>query len=189
MSSSSELALSSGMQQRMRQEYQSLRQQSQQSHDKMVDYINQHSEAERQTLEAAAAALARKREQLLATQPMLQHRTQFESSQEGMLRVEQKLAELQRQAFVKIQKLQATPAEKQALWEKVEKGIEAVLYSDDEMKAMAALRSQVQQALAGMGMVASGEGSAEAGAGGGSICAAGDAGENGGGTKCIRLAR
>ena len=139
--SSSELALSSGMQQRMRQEYQSLRQQSQQSHDKMVDYVNKHSEAERQALEAAAAALARKREQLLAGKPMRQHQHQFESSQAGMLRVEQQLAELQRQAFVKIQKLQAPPAEKQALWEKVEKGIETVLYSDDEMKAVAALRS------------------------------------------------
>lgn len=185
-SSRSELALPSGMQQRMRREYQSLRQQSQQSHGKIVDYVDQHSEAERQALEQAAAALARKREQLLAAQPMRQHRQQLESSQEGMLRVERQLAELQRQAFAKIQKLQAPPAEKQALWEKVEKGIEAVLYSDDEMKAVAALRSQVRQALAGMGMAA-----AEAAgdddsalAGGGAIC-----GEGSGATKCIRLAR
>ncbi len=181
--SSSELALSSGMQQRMRQEYQSLRQQSQQSHDKMVDYVNKHSEAERQALEAAAAALARKREQLLAGKPMRQHQHQFESSQAGMLRVEQQLAELQRQAFVKIQKLQAPPAEKQALWEKVEKGIETVLYSDDEMKAVAALRSQVQQALAGMGMPADQDGGGLAGGGGEASAAAATTD----GTKCISL--
>ena len=85
-------------------------------------------------------------------------------------------AELQRQAFVKIQKLQAPPAEKQALWEKVEKGIETVLYSDDEMKAVAALRSQVQQALAGMGMAA-GHGGGELAGGGGVVTICADSGD------------
>ena len=70
--------------------------------------------------------------------------TELETSPEET--ADRKLAELQRQAFVKIQKLQAPPAEKQALWEKVEKGIETVLYSDDEMKAVAALRSRVEGA-------------------------------------------
>lgn len=170
---SHDLALPSSTQQRMRREYQTLRQQSQQSHEKIADYVNQHSEAEQQALAAAAAALARKREALLQAQPMHRHRRQFETSQDGMLQVERQLAELQRQAYLKIQQLRASPAEKQALWQQVEQGIEAVLYSDDEMQAAAALRTQVQQALAGMGMAP------DAGSAAGGSAAAS--------TKCIAL--
>ena len=65
----------------------------------------------------------------------------------------------------------------------MEKGIETVLYSDDEMKAVAALRSQVQQALAGMGMPADQDGGGLAGGGGEASAAAATTD----GTKCISL--
>ena len=148
---SQELALPAGMQQRMQQSYRSSRQTLEASHKVMMDLLEQGTEKERHDFQKASEALQRKQSEVLTSQEAQTHHKRVQKSHQEMEAVEQQLADLQRKALRKSQGKNEPEAQKQALWEKVERGVEQVLYSDNEIQALHTFKNEIKKALSGGG--------------------------------------
>lgn len=145
-----------GLADRMRQQYSRHRSALEAAQSDITKYVQEHTADEQKAFEAAAAALQAKRRALLQKRELQAKRRRAEEAHDGMREVEHQLADLQRKAYRKIRNMDLPDERKRELAEEVERGIERVLYSDDELRAVAELRSQIKRSLAAGGAAAGG---------------------------------
>lgn len=131
---------------KMRTEYMQCRDQVERSSQALSRYLRDHTQAERESLERAAEALEAKQAALLASGEAQRKRQAHQQAVRRLQSVGYKVEDMQREAMRKIESMDVSLDEKRQLWSQVQAGIQTILHSDDELKALEEFKRQ----LAGM---------------------------------------
>lgn len=131
---------------KMRTEYMQCRDQVERSSQALSRYLRDHTQAERESLERAAEALEAKQAALLASGEARRKRQAHQQAVRRLQSVGYKVEDMQREAMRKIESMDVSLDEKRQLWSQVQAGIQTILHSDDELKALEEFKRQ----LAGM---------------------------------------
>ena len=141
-----------GQQQRWKREYAQHRSVLEDSEKKMRGYLEEHTRAEREALEAASRALREKQQRLLESDQVRAGRRQAEQAHERMQDIVYELEDIQRKALRQIQRSSDSPEQKARLWQRVVEGVQEVLYSADELAATRGLQRELERMLAAGGL-------------------------------------
>ena len=147
----SDLVPSSTVTARMRSEYSACRTELEAAGQEMTKYIREHTQAERRALEAAVEALDRKQRQLSESKPMQEKRRKHRAALDRLEDVAVQIDTMHRKALRAIQALDASVEEKGQLWRQVQDGIETIMHSDDELKAIREFKKQFKAMVGGGG--------------------------------------
>ena len=115
----------------------------------ITDYVRENTEEEMTKVQEALKVLYEKEQAVLESPEM---KTKQQEATEAYYILEDLIAELKdlsRRAFRRIQRMNTSEARKQTLWNEVTAGIERVVYSEDERRAVSALRNQLEGLFAG----------------------------------------
>ena len=147
----SDLVPSSTVTARMRSEYSACRTELEAAGEEMGKYIRENTQAERRALEAAVEALDRKQRQLSESKAMQAQRRKHRAALDRLEDVTVKIESMQRKALRAIQDLNVSVEEKRELWRQVQDGIETIMHSDDEIKAIRQFKKQFKAMVGGGG--------------------------------------
>ena len=145
------LVPSAGLTSRMRSEYSACRQELEASSHEISDYIRKHTQKERQHLEAALAALDHKQRQLQESAPVQAQQKKHQAALHRLEDVTEKIDKMYRKALRQIQAMDVSVAQKRELWRQVQDGIDTIMHSDDELKAMREFKAQFKAMIGGGG--------------------------------------
>ena len=135
----------------MRRQYTQHRQTFETLQGDITKYVEANTAKEQEDFRRAAEALQAKRRALLQDKQLREKQRLAEDAQDGMRDVEHQLVDLQRKAYRKIRHMDVPEERKAELWEQVERGVERVLYSEDEIQAVAQLRRDLKRSLSAGG--------------------------------------
>ena len=131
----------------MRRQYTQHRQTFEKLQGDITKYVEANTAKEQEDFRRATEALQAKRRALLQDKQLREKQRLAEDAQDGMRDVEHQLVDLQRKAYRKIRHMDVPEERKAELWEQVERGVERVLYSEDEIQAVAQLRRDLKRSL------------------------------------------
>ena len=117
----------------------------------ITEYVKEQTEDEMTQVQKALKGLYEKEKAVLESPEM---KTKQQEATEAYYKLEDLIAELKdlaRRAHRRIQRMNTSEAQKQTLWNEVTTGIERVVYSADEQRAVAALRTQLEGLFTGRG--------------------------------------
>ena len=129
---------------RMRTQYAQHRQQLDSAEQRIHGYITDNTQKERAALQKAYEDLHRRQTELLANDEMQRQQKTHRESLRRLDDLAAQLHDLQRKALRKIQEMQVSDDEKRRMWHEVEEAIERIVHSDDELRALRAVKKQLQ---------------------------------------------
>ena len=141
---------------RMRKAYSDSRTELNTAAQDISDYVHKHTQQERARLEQALQALESKQQQLMQSSDMQQRKAQHQAALHKLEDMTLQIEDMQRKALRQIESLGVSMDEKRQLWSQVQDGVQTIMHSDDELKAIAEFKRQFQA------MVGAGHGSARA---------------------------
>lgn len=145
------LVPSAGLTSKMRTEYSACRKDLETSSQHISEYIRTHTHKERQALEAALAALDRKQRELNKSAAVQEQRRQQQAALQRLEDVTDKIDKMHRKALRQIQAMDVSMEQKRDLWRQVQEGINTIMHSDDELKAMKEFKAQFKAMIGGGG--------------------------------------
>ena len=131
----------------MRQAYAQSRSELETAGKDIGEYVHQHTKKEREKLEQAVRSLESKQQQIMQSDAMRQRKAQHQAALHKLEDMTLQIEDMQRKAMRKIESLDVSLDEKRQLWTQVQDGVQTIMHSDDELKAIGEFQRQFRAML------------------------------------------
>ena len=145
--SSTSIVPSSSVTNRLRRAYAKSRQDFEATGKEISNYVHQNTKKERTRMEEALRSLESKQQQLMQSAAMQRRKKEHQDAMHKLEDMTLQIQDMQRRAMRQIQGLDVSLDEKRQLWSQVQDGVQTIMHSDDELKAIEEFKRQFQAML------------------------------------------